>query len=330
MTSANLVEIWRGSHLESLHRGHAVICDAKGAVLESWGDPDKLIYPRSSCKMLQALPLVESGAADKFGLRAPDLALACASHSGASIHTDHVASWLAQLGLSETSFKCGPQEPSDTRARDALIKAGQEPSRRHNNCSGKHCGFLTLSQHIAAGPDYVDIDHPVQRAVKDVIEEMTGIAAPGYGIDGCSAPNFLTTVTGLARAMALMTRTGRSARAVASQALIEAMMLYPEKVAGEGRACTELMRACGGKAAIKYGAEAVYVAILPEKKVGIALKIEDGSRRAAEAAIAGLLTKYGALEAEHPTAKKYTYGPIQNWDGLVTGYRRFSDGFLPN
>jgi len=152
----DLVEVWRGDLLESVHQGHAVICDATGQIIEAWGDPGAVIYPRSSSKMIQALPLVESGAADQFGLTAAQLALSCASHQGAPIHTDPVGLWLRDMGLSDDDFRCGPQEPRDHEDRDRLIRAGDQPCRIHNNCSGKHAGFLTLTQHLGAGPEYVD------------------------------------------------------------------------------------------------------------------------------------------------------------------------------
>ncbi|PTX57830.1 asparaginase [Litoreibacter ponti] len=323
-----MLEIWRGDLLESQHLGHAVVCDSSGQVVESWGDDEKVIYPRSSCKMLQALPLIESGAADAFGLSTEQLALACASHQGAAIHTDRVDAWLSDLGLTEAAFCCGPQEPNDIPARDALIRAGEAPGRRHNNCSGKHSGFLTLAKHLGAGPDYVNIDLPVQRAVKAAFEEMVEENSPGYGIDGCSAPNHACTVTGLARAMAKMAApSGGGTRSAACERLVSAMGAHPDLVAGEGRACTELMRAMDGKVAIKTGAEAVFVAILPEQKLGIALKVADGGTRAAEAAIAALLVKYGALNAEHPMALKFMHGPIRNWDGLKTGHMKIAAGF---
>ncbi len=326
----SMVEIWRGALLESCHAGHAVICSADGDVIDAWGNPDAVIYPRSSCKMLQALPLVESGAARAAGLTSEQLALACASHNGAAIHTDRVQSWLRDLGLDDSALICGPQEPKDLPARDGLIKSDQTPCRYHNNCSGKHSGFLTLTRHLGAGPDYVEIDHPVQKAVRAAMEEMTGVNAPTYGIDGCSAPNFATTVAGLALAMARMARprTGSETRDAAARSLTQAMVTHPELVAGEGRACTELMRAMGGKAAIKTGAEAVFVAILPEQGLGIALKITDGGTRAAEAAIAGLLVRSGALDPQHPIARKYMFGPIVNWDGVQTGDMRFASAFL--
>ncbi len=323
-----MVEIWRGDIVESLHLGHAVVCDAAGNIIEAWGDPDKIILPRSSCKMLQALPLIESGAAREFDLNSEHLALACASHQGAAIHTDRVALWLKDLGLSDDDFRCGPQAPSDKEAKHDLIRRGETPCQMHNNCSGKHAGFLTLSKHLSGGPDYVALDHPVQIACRTAFEEMTGMEAPGYGIDGCSAPNFATSVKALAHAMAKMAApTGSGARAEASRSLVDAMIKHPELVAGETRACTELMRAANGQAAIKIGAEAVYVAILPGKGLGIAVKIIDGATRAAECVIAALMVKYGVLDAAHPAAIKRLSGPITNWRGIVTGEMRLAPEF---
>ncbi|RLJ52017.1 asparaginase [Litoreibacter meonggei] len=324
-----MVEIWRGDLLESQHLGHAVVCDASGNVVEAWGDDEKVIYPRSSCKMLQALPLIESGAADAFGLTSEHLALSCASHQGAAIHTDRVQVWLNDLGLSVSDFRCGPQRPDDKEAHEALVRAGKNPCQIHNNCSGKHGGFLTLNKHLGAGSEYVEVDHPVQRAAKAAFEEMTGERSEFYGIDGCSAPNFSTSVTGLARAMARMAKpSGSDSRAQASTRLVDAMRAHPELVAGEGRACTELMRAMDGKVAIKTGAEAVFTAILPEQGLGMALKIVDGGTRAAEAAIAGLLVKYGVLDENHPMARKRMYGPILSRSGLHAGRIRLSPDFI--
>lgn len=324
-----MVEIWRGDLLESQHLGHAVVCDASGQVIEAWGNAEKVIYPRSSCKMLQALPLIESGAADAYGLGIEQLALSCASHQGAAIHTDRVSVWLKELGLSPADFRCGVQKPSDKDAHEALIIAGKTPCQIHNNCSGKHSGFLTLNKHLSGGPEYIEVDHPVQIAARDVFQEMTGETSAGYGIDGCSAPNYSTSVTGLARAMARMAApVGSGARAKASTRLVDAMRTHPDLVAGEGRACTELMRAMGGKVVIKTGAEAVFVAILPEQGLGMAIKIADGGTRAAECAMAGLLVKYGVLDATHPMAIKRLHGPIRNWNGINTGHMRLSPGFI--
>ena len=316
-----LLEVWRGGYLESIHSGHIVICDATGQVVEAFGDPDLEVFPRSSCKMLQALPLIESGAAEAHGLRSSHLALACASHNGAAIHVGPVRSWLEDIGMSETALRCGAQEPKDREEREALITSGEAPCQMHNNCSGKHTGFLTLGKHLGAGPEYVDVDHPVQKAVRSAFEDMTGQEALGYGIDGCSAPNFRTTLTGLARAAARMAAPQGlgAAREAAAQSLTTAMMEHPELVAGEGRACTELMRAAQGKAALKTGAEGVFVGILPGRGLGIALKASDGGTRAAEAAIAAMLARYGVLSQDDPVFRRYSSGPILNWRGLNTG-----------
>ncbi len=319
-----LVEIWRGPVVESLHRGHAVICDTTGQIVEAWGDPGACIYPRSSAKMIQALPLVESGAAAAHGLTSEHLALSCASHNAAAIHTARVQAWLASLGLSDADLHCGPQEPEDRPARDALIRAGQSPCQYHNNCSGKHAGFLTLSHHLGGGPEYVEIGHPVQRACHAAFEEVTGEDSPGYGIDGCSAPNFLTSLQGMARAMAFFAsaEAGTSARHRAATQLWRAMVAHPDLVAGEGRACTMLMRACTEPVALKTGAEGVFIAILPQRGLGVALKIADGATRAAECAIASILVRLGVLDAQHPAARRYRNAAILNRRNITTGTMR--------
>lgn len=327
MTAAiPMVELWRGGRLESQHLGHAVVCGPGGQVVAAWGDPSVVIYPRSSCKMLQALPLVESGAAE--GLSPAHLALACASHQGAALHVEKVTRWLADLGLGEGDLRCGAHEPSDRDERERLIRADAKPCQIHNNCSGKHTGFLHMNRHIGGDAEYVDPDHPLQRMIRQSFDEATGETSPGYGIDGCSAPNFATSLQGLARAMAAFANARETdARGRAMYRLTHAMAAHPELVAGEGRACTELMRAMGGRVAIKTGAEAVFVAILPEQGLGIALKIADGASRASEAAIASLLVRLGVLDRDHPATRKRLDAPQVNWRGLHTGELRLSPGF---
>lgn len=324
-----LAEIWRGTFLESQHLGHAVVVDAGGEIRHAWGDVEKIILPRSSCKMIQALPLVESGAAGRAGLGPEQLALACASHNGAAIHTDRVAQWLTGLGLADDAFRCGPQMPKDGDARRDLVKTDASPCQWHNNCSGKHAGFLTLNADMSGGmnggmngdANYIDPAHPVQIAVRAAFEEVTQMSSPGFVIDGCSAPNFATSLTGLARGMAFFAnaRADGSRREQAAVQLRNAMAQHPELVAGEGRACTELMRAMQGQVMIKTGAEGVFVAILPEHGLGVAVKIEDGAHRASEAAIAAILVKLGVLQADHPATQKFLNAPITNWRGTHCG-----------
>ncbi len=321
-----LVEIWRGDRVESLHLGHAVVWGSDG-LIESWGDARAVIYPRSAAKIIQALPLIESGAADAAGLGTEQLALACASHNGDAIHTGKVEAWLAAIGRGEDDLRCGADVPMGAETAQAMRCAHIEPRQVHNTCSGKHAGFLTLAKHLGAGPDftdhdYIDIDHPVQIAVRAAWEEVTGEPVQGWAVDGCSAPNFATTLAGLARAMAFVA----SARpddlrpgARAAARLRMAMAKHPELVAGEGRACTRLMRAMTGGIVVKTGAEAVYVAMVPDAKVGIALKIADGATRASEAAITALLVRHGALDRDHPEVHRLAEAPIVNCRGITTG-----------
>jgi L-asparaginase II len=326
--SQAMVQLWRGGLLESVHAGHAVIWGPDG-IEATWGDPSTVIFPRSSCKMIQALPLIESGAADAVGLTDAQLALACASHQGEARHVQMAADWLSAIGLVEPDLRCGAHEPYDHAERNRLIKTDTGPCQLHNNCSGKHCGFLTVTRHLRAGPEYIQIDHPLQRLIRQTTEEVTGEAVAGWGIDGCSAPNFAVTLAGLARAMQAFAAASPNGdtRSRAMHRLTHAMATFPELVAGEGRACTELMRAMNHTVAIKTGAEAVFVAIIPKQKRGLALKIVDGGTRGSEAAVTALLVRLGVLDPAHPAALKRLGGAQKNWRGLETGVIRTAPGF---
>ncbi|WBU56318.1 asparaginase [Paracoccus sediminicola] len=327
MPSAEMIEIWRGELQEGVHRGHAVIHDGRD-VVASWGDADAVIFPRSSCKMIQALPMLESGAADAAGLTAEQLALSCASHNGAVTHVERVGAWLDGMGLGEADLRCGCHRPWDKAEAKRLLCSSSQANQLHNNCSGKHAGFLTWTRHAKAGPEYVEIDHPLQQAIRQATAEVTEEEPAGVGIDGCSAPNFAGSITGLARAMAAFAQPANDARGRGMARLIDAMRAHPELVAGEGRACTELMRAMGGKVAVKTGAEAVFIAIIPEKRLGVAVKIEDGGTRASEAAITALMVHLGVLDREHPVVGRLLTDPMKNWRGLEVGGLRLAPGFL--
>ena len=322
-------EVWRGAFREAVHLGHAVVCDASGEIIQAWGDPDLVFLPRSAVKIVQALPLVESGAADAFGLTPRQLSLACASHIASDIHIGAVRAWLAMLELGDEHLACGPQEPRDKAVRNALIAAGEPVCRCHNNCSGKHSGMLTLARHLGADLDYVNPDHPVQRAILAAFEDLTGQAVPGYGIDGCSAPNFAGTLRGFATAMAriAVAREGGDGRERAAFRLRNAMATHPEMVSGEREPCTELMRAMGGKVTIKGGAEGSYTAILPQQGWGVALKAADGSKRAQDVMMTALLVHLGVLDAQHPAAQRFGWPEQKNNAGIKTGVMRPAPGF---
>ena len=324
-----MVELWRGGLLESVHRGHAVICDDQGQIVESWGNPAEIIFPRSSCKMVQALPLMESGAFDAAGLTEAHAALACASHWGSALHTTLAKTWLEGLGMAEADLRCGAHEPNDKVERNRLIRADESPCQYHNNCSGKHSGMLTMNRHLGGDAEYTEVDHPMQVQIKQAFEEVTGETSSGWGIDGCSAPNFATSVHGLARAMghfAGATGSG-DARDRAMFRLTRAMAAYPELVAGDTACDTELMRAMDGRVTLKGGAEAVHIAILPDLKLGIALKITDGSNRASDAVIAALLVRLGVLDGEHKYTRKRLNAVQKNRRGKETGVLKLAEGF---
>ena len=324
-----MCEIWRGSYLESVHTGMAVICDEDGEISHQWGDPNSLILPRSSAKMIQAIPLIISGAEKKFSIGEDLLALACASHNAAEIHLSRVLGWLSYLGFSETDLRCGPQPSNDPHIKKEMREKGQSPCQIHNNCSGKHAGFLSVSRHLNAGPEYTDPDHPVQLLVMDVFQELTENKVDGIVIDGCSAPNPAMPLYSLAKAMSWFATAHKRDDRLSKAAfkLRNAMVNFPELVAGEQRACTNLMKACEKKAILKTGAEGVFVAILPELEKGIALKIFDGGTRASECAIASLLIQLGVLSPNHPTALAYTHAPILNWRNIETGMMKASNSF---
>lgn len=319
--SERLVTLTRGGIAESVHFGHVAIWQKSSGLIAAWGQPETQILPRSSCKMIQALPLVESGAADAYGLQSKQLALACASHRGLQAHSQTVMSWLDHLGLSETDLRCGAHNPTDPDAHADLIRSAKSCDQTHNNCSGKHAGFLTLNQKLGGGKDYVSVDHPVQCEVKLCFEELTDCTSPGFGIDGCSAPNFITTLAALARAMSEFAAAAQigSVRGKAMLRLTHAMMEFPEMVSGPGAACTELMRAMAGRAAVKTGAEGVYVAIVPESEIGVAVKIVDGAGRAAEATISAILVSLSVLDGNARIARQLRHGPLINRRSLPVG-----------
>ncbi|MGH6879183.1 MAG: asparaginase, partial [Rhizomicrobium sp.] len=245
MANPVLVEITRGALVESVHRGAIAISDAHGNVLFALGDVAVPVYPRSALKPIQALPLVESGAADAFGVSEEEIALACASHSGEPIHTRRVAAWLTRLGLGEGDLACGTHPARYEPVAEEMIRRGENPTRIHNNCSGKHTGFLTVARHWKiASAGYERHDHPVQQAVAKTLGELAQISDElPWGVDGCAAPNFALPLTAFARTLAQYAdpKELSPGRARAVTRIVAAMIAHPELVAGTGRACTLLM-----------------------------------------------------------------------------------------
>lgn len=315
-----LVETTRGPIVENRHRAAAAIVSASGDVVEAWGDVQRAILPRSSVKMIQALPLIESGAADAARLTPEHLALACASHQGSAIHTERVTAWLDAIGLDPDALLCGPQPP-----RDPEVKARDRTATRLlNNCSGKHTGFLTVAKHLSADPrGYLDPTAPVQSAVAEAFSAVTDTEQPlQYGIDGCSAPNFAAPLVNIARAMARFAAPDSfgGVRGKAAKRLIDAMRARPLLISGEGRACAALIDASSGRVAVKTGADGVFVGVVPEQGLGFCLKIDDGNTAAAEALCAALLVRIGAVAADD--VRRFTDTDIRNFNNEIAGHRR--------
>ncbi len=305
-----LVEVIRGATVESRHRGAACVVTADGTVVSAWGDISALICPRSALKPLQALALLETGAADAFAVTDAELALACASHSGEPEHVRRVGAWLGRLGLSERDLECGAHPVSTTTAASAI----------HNNCSGKHTGFLCCALHMkAATRGYVAPTHPVQRQVCEGLSRMTGLdlAAAPVVVDGCSAPNWFLPLHHLAQGWA---RLGQVER------IVSAMKAHPTLVAGTDRPCTHFIRALKGRGIVKTGAEGVYAAALPERGLGIALKIDDGAGRAASVAMAAILHTLEAFRTDAPVLVAHLRETeVTAWAGAHTGVIRAAD-----
>ncbi len=317
------VLVRRGEQVESRHRVAYAVADPAGDVIQQQGDVRAAVFPRSSAKPLQALALVESGAADRFGVSERELALACASHGGEAMHTELVAAWLERLGLGPADLECGTHAPSHTASAERLIAAGETPSPLHNNCSGKHAGMLTLALHLGAPTaGYSQPDHPVQQRISADLAAMSGTRLGPAAIDGCGIPTHPLPLANLATALARLTDPGPAAgpgRAAACARIRAAMMRHPELVAGSGRACSLIM-AAAPNVLVKTGAEGVYVAALPDRKLGVALKVGDGAGRASVVAVIGLLAELGALDRTAATALADLAAPVlRNHAGRTVG-----------
>ncbi|MEC9000769.1 MAG: asparaginase [Actinomycetota bacterium] len=303
MTGASaplLVEVTRGNRVESRHEVDVVVVDASGAVVRSWGDPTCPVLPRSAVKPLQALPLVATGAADAFGLGDVELALACASHDGEPAHVAAVESWLDRIGLAVDHLACGAHPPLHQRSAADLAVSGVDPTDAHNNCSGKHAGFLTVCQHLGLPVEgYLRPDHPLQAAhVTPALAEACRFDLSGQapGVDGCGIPVWSLPLDRLAAGwVGLGVNASRNVGGVAAR-LLAAMRSERFHVAGSTRACTRLIGACTGGTVVKTGAEGVFCAVVSDDGLGLALKVRDGAGRAADAAVEWLLASLGRYD----------------------------------
>jgi L-asparaginase II len=289
-----LVEVTRGAMVESRHRVLACVVDAQGRVLHQWGDFERLVYARSAIKAFQAIPLVETGAADAFSLSDEELALACSSHSAEPVHVRLVSAWLERIGCTAADLECGSHLPYDEEYAQAMQRAGEAPTAVHNNCSGKHTGFLTVARHMGEPlKGYVRYEHPVQQRILGVMEQMIGypLGEVPRGVDGCGIPTIGMPLGGIAYGMARIADPSDlpEHRAEAVARLRAAWAKHPYLIGGRNSYDTRLMEAVGSRVLLKAGAEGFMCGVLPELGLGIAVKVEDGASRAAGIAMSGIL-----------------------------------------
>ena len=322
-----VVGVVRGKREESTHRIHAVIARDDGSLVAWHGDPQRPTFPRSAVKAIQALALLESGAADRFGFTPAELALACSSHAGTPLHVETARSMLDKAGLEPGSLECGAHWPLEEASARALARVADEPSPLHNNCSGKHAGFLAVARHLGLDTTgYVAPDHPVQRHVTAALAEVCGVplSAANRAIDGCSIPTYAIPLANLATGFARIgTGTSLSAgRQAASLRLRQAVADNPLLIAGPGRFDSRVTATCGPRVFLKSGAEGVLCAAIPQAGLGIALKVEDGALRGSEGAMAELLLKMlpAPTAEERALLDELRLPPMKNWQGTNVGF----------
>ena len=320
-----VIECSRGPAVESTHLVDAAIVDASGKLVEAWGDIDRFVYPRSAVKSIQVLPFLESGAADETQATDAEIALACASHNGQEAQVKAVREWLTRTGLGEEHLECGGHLPYHKESAEECIRRGDAGLPVYNMCSGKHSAFLVTAKVLGEETrNYIDRDHPAQQRVSAAIREMTGwdIARSPWAVDGCSIPTIGLPLHALARGAANIADANAHAptRQAAIARIRAAIAAEPFMIAGDGRACSDIISCVGDKAFAKFGAEGVFFAPLFSLGLGLALKVRDGATRAADTAIAALLHNLGLLDrtAEEKLAG-YLVTTLANWRGTPVG-----------
>lgn len=327
MTDPVLVEVTRGMQVESVHRGSLAVVDADGKLVLGVGDIERPVFPRSAVKAIQALVMMESGAPEKFDLTNAEIALACASHNGEEAHAKTAEHMLKKAGRTAKCLECGAHWPMWDKAAYALARSGKEPTALHNNCSGKHAGFVCAAVALNEDADitgYIAPSHPIQRAITGALANVCDVKLDEgvFGVDGCSIPTWAIPLQKVAHGFA---RFGAGhdvdpVRGRAMRRIRQAVAAEPFYVAGTNRFDTVIMEALRERAFTKTGAEGVFCAMLPEQGLGVALKIDDGATRAAEVVMASLIQRFLELNETEKTAidNAITVG-MKNWNGKAVG-----------
>lgn len=315
----------RGDVVEALYRAHIAIVDANGQLRYSLGDSSYLTYWRSSSKPFQALPLVESGAADAFNLEEEELAVTCASHNAEDFHTDAVRSIMGKAGLTEDDLQCGAHDVDRSFER-RLLEKGQFPTRLYSNCSGKHTGMLATSRHMGwPTTTYRDPAHPLQIQILKNLSELSGQPESNIpiGVDGCGVPVFAMPIHNIAQTFARLAVPDDlpDHRATALTRLRNAMIHHPHMIAGTNRFDSDLMRVAGGSVVCKSGAAGLQCVGLPELGLGIAIKMEDADYQWIPATTVSVLRQLNVLStsALNELAHYATFPPILNTRAEIVG-----------
>ena len=331
-----LVHHTRGGIVESFHRGVVCAVNKEGEIIASVGDVQQVCYPRSALKLFQHIPLITSGAFDHFGFTLKELALMCGSHNGETMHVETARGILSKIGMGEERLGCGAQQPTHKKDFVALIKNNQEPGAIHNNCSGKHSGFLAWCKfHNASTEDYLSAEHPLHREIKRITALFHEMPENELvtGLDGCSAPIFAMPVFNQAIAyknLLFPEKFGDESINRACALIREAVITYPEMVAGTKRYCTDLMRVAKGKVIGKTGADGVYSLALTRSGLGICIKIDDGRMGPQYNVAQQVLENLDVLtDDEKKELHGYLINENKNFAGNVTGFTQISETLQP-
>ena len=323
MESVKMVEVTRSGKVESFHQGVAVLINSSGEILQEWGNSEKLIYPRSALKPIQSLNLYKDGVAEGLNISDEYIALTTASHHSESFHQKMIIDWLDKTNLNENNLSCGRDWPWNLEDKfETKIKYNKK-RRIFHNCSGKHCGHLVVSKYKDLSiENYNKNDHPIQKELIDLIENLSSYKIKNIGIDGCTLPNPLIPLKKFAYAMAQIADYNKlNENSIIAKRIVDSCIKFPEITGGTNSVNCVLTKLSKGKIFFKNGAEGVFVAIIPEQKSALVVKIDDGASRAAEIAIAGLISELNIIDEEKLV--KFKKSPIKNSADQIIGCMNF-------
>ena len=319
-----MVEVTRSNFTESTHYGVAVLINSNGEILKEWGNSNLLIYPRSALKPIQSLNLYKDGVAKAMKLSDNLIALTTASHHAEDIHQKMIDSWLKKINLKEKHLSCGPSWPWNIKDKFKAHAKYKAKRKIFHNCSGKHCGHLAVSKYKNLPiKNYQNKDHPIQKDLINLVEDLSKYKIKKIGVDGCTLPNPLIPLKKFAFAMAQLADYKKlNEHSAIAKRIFDSCVKFPEITGGNKSINSILTKISKGKVFVKNGAEGVFVAIIPEKKSALAVKIIDGARRAAEVAIAGLISELKVIQNDQ--IEKIKKSPVKNSAGQIIGFAKWT------